>query len=293
MNTFSIDWISLTMQGDDALLFAKRHFLGALTPTPNPKGMYGYKSRATFDSGAIMLHSFASLLLNNEDNAKQHAHFMLSGTTLTKIWKETGISPFEIMQIAEDYSARCSRVDFAVDVRGEILSVPSLHEAKNTSKTLGRNAQRSLVLSKNDGATAYFGSRQSDKFLRVYNKAAEQGLANTLWTRIELECKGEIAHALGWHASRVSEAEFYSIGCAYIKSVFDCEHAVWAQALSDASATLDAPKQDKKDTIAWLMKSCAPALARLILENPKRALWADFCDEVNRLIEEAKNKASF
>jgi len=47
------------------------------------------------------------------------------------------------------------------------------------------------------GSTVYLGSRSSDAFLRVYDKALERGLTDgQLWTRLELECKGKLAHAI-------------------------------------------------------------------------------------------------
>ena len=40
-----------------------------------------------------------------------------------------------------------------------------------------------------DKGTIYFGSRTSKVFIRIYDKALEQGLDDVEWTRVELELK--------------------------------------------------------------------------------------------------------
>ena len=51
---------------------------------------------------------------------------------------------------------------------------------------------------KGEGKTQYFGSTASDTQIRIYDKAAEQGV-NYSWVRTELECRNEKADELARH----------------------------------------------------------------------------------------------
>jgi len=73
--SFSIDWVSLTMPPSDALLFAKKDFLGAIVNTPTSKGMLGYNKKITRESG--VLH------LINTERIDMGEHFVFSGNALT------------------------------------------------------------------------------------------------------------------------------------------------------------------------------------------------------------------
>lgn len=277
MFSHTLDWISATLPKQDAKDFALKGFLGAIVPSTKSKGMYGYTNTVHYETGAKRMYSTA-----REDMGE---HFVFSGTTLTNIWSVHGVSPKQLLNTLQDFNGRISRIDFAIDVKGLDLNPQDLSFLKNTAnKGHGRTPSRSLVTSDSGGATHYVGSRSSEKFLRIYNKAAQLGLSDK-WTRVELEMKGETAHAVGWQSGFLSEAEFFSMCAAMIKSVFDCENPTWQQALSGAGNVFDVPKQDKKDTMAWLISQVAPSVARVILENPSKDVWGWFCDEVDKHIK--------
>jgi len=268
----TIDWLSVTLPSQDAKDLSIKAFLGKVVPSTKSKGKYGYTNTVKYDTGVQRMYSTV--------RPDMGEHFIFSGTTLKNIWEGFGISPISLLIVLIDFNARVSRIDFAIDVRGLPLSPKNLSLLKNDAKRgQGRSPQRSLVTSDGGGETHYVGSRSSDKFLRIYNKAAQLGL-DEQWTRIELEMKGETAHAVGWQAATLSETEFFAMCAGMIRSVFDCEDTTWQQALSGAGNKLDVPKQDKKDTLAWLMSSVAPSIARVILENPHKDVWGMFCKEI-------------
>jgi len=188
--------------------------------------------------------------------------------------------------MSEDYNARTSRVDFAIDVMGHVLKPSSLYEMTNTAKRRGRMPKHHLHIEHDGSQTFYCGSRESDKVLRIYNKAAEQKLTDgTLWTRIEMEFKGMLAHSVGWHASRDTQQAFYEMCTAYIANHFNCDDDVYKLSISQKSAVLALPKPDERDTFKWLVKSVAPSIARLMMENPSRDIWGEFCTEVEKILE--------
>lgn len=293
MYTFTIDWLSATFPSVDAQAFAKQHFLASIVPSKKTRGMFGYDTQVKYETGVLRLSS-----KTREDMGE---HFIFSGSSLINIMDKSGKTAFDICQMFDDYNARVSRLDFAVDVRNENLTPEMLYRASQNqrledaivdgfngkkSKKRGRRPMTNFFKNSYGGTTFYVGSRTSDKFLRVYDKASQMGTQdNEQWTRIELECKGEIAHSLGWHAARSDQQSFYNICSAYIKSVFDCGNPVWNAALSQSSAILDIPKKDKKDTIAWLMKTVAPTIARIIEENPSVDVWGEFCQRIEDILK--------
>jgi hypothetical protein len=90
-----------------------------------------------------------------------------------------------------------TRVDTAIDVLNTKANPQLLMDRFRAGRmqthvqTVSR-ADRYRKDQPRDGVTVYLGSRQGERFLRVYDKAAEQG-ADYPWTRIELELKGDQA----------------------------------------------------------------------------------------------------
>jgi len=278
MYSFTIDWLSSTFPAVDALAFAKQPFLASIVPSKKTKGMFGYDTQVKYETGVLRLSS------KTRDDMGEH--FIFSGSSLINIMDRSGKTAFDICQMFDDFNARTSRLDFAIDIKGTNLTPKMLYSMENNRKDKrGRKPLTNYFQNSYGGSTFYVGSRTSDKFLRVYDKASQMGIEGETWLRIELECKGEVAHSLGWHAARSSQQEFYNICCAYIRTVFDCDNEIWQNALSQASATLDIPKKDKKDTMAWLMKTVAPTLARVIEENPSRDVWGEFCERIEEILK--------
>jgi len=276
--TFSIDWVSITMPPDDARQFASLKQWGAIVPT-STKGLNGYEKKIAHECG--MLHLIST---KREDMGE---HFMFSGNALRWVWEKHDFSPFELLRLAVDeYKGRASRVDFAIDVKNIALVPSELYKLPKTVKGKGRKPKPHLHIEPDGSQTLYIGSRESDRTLRIYNKAAEMGLdASVLWTRIEMEFKGMNAHAIGYHAPRVSTQEFYEMCSAFIARHFDCDNDVYKQAISQKSATLDLPKPDERDTFKWLVKSVAPSIVRLMVENPSRDIWGEFCAAIEAILE--------
>lgn len=98
-----------------------------------------------------------------------------------------------VRQLAEIEGARCSRIDLAFDV--DSRSVLDLAHAAVRAGAFVSPANRNswrTVEGGDGGLTVYLGSRQSERFLRIYDKAAQQKTGGE-WTRFELEVKGERA----------------------------------------------------------------------------------------------------
>jgi hypothetical protein len=100
-----------------------------------------------------------------------------------------------------------SRVDIAVDV-SESFDVPGAYV-----KWQGKTRTKLTAI---EDQTLYIGSRKSEIFWRIYNKAEEMGRSelSPLW-RIELELKGARAKQF-WKAWQQPNAELLAILLAYL-----------------------------------------------------------------------------
>lgn len=152
---------------------------------------------------------------------------------------------------------RVGRIDIAVDVRAKLAISDLYEQVKRGDAVTDVRKAPSLIIS--TGETLYVGSRTSEKYLRVYDKAAQTETAGD-WTRIELECKGETARGVAGHLQQEGWARIPDIIRAFCDFPQD---PGWTMAMSTPSPTLSIPKAERQsDTKSWLMTSVLPSLAR-------------------------------
>jgi phage replication initiation protein len=116
-------------------------------------------------------------------------------------------SPVDLLSRALNVGAKVTRIDLAWDDREGVLSIDEILEARNAGLCVSRFRgsklidQCRLVDGQVTGKGVYFGSRTSDSFLRIYDKALEQG-EDGHWVRVELELKSDRAMAAALILSR-------------------------------------------------------------------------------------------
>lgn len=194
----------------------------------------------------------------------------LYGEDLTRA-REMGVDEKSLVSFAQRLPGfHCTRVDLTCDVRGEQFNDPQeiLHAfIAGVCKTKARTANRvdNWLPGARGGCTIYIGSRESLTFLRVYDKAAQLGLSEG-WTRIEVECKGDVANnvcaAIAAHG--VIEVTKEAIRRYIRTGVQWFDHA----AHSDTPGTLIAPGEHRQgDFEVWINTACLPAIARAVRER--------------------------
>lgn len=97
-----------------------------------------------------------------------------------------------------DDCCNVSRVDLACDDRAGALDLDDIMQCVDDDAVNTRLQDRSRVVSKRGkvrtGLTQYLGSSKSDFFIRIYDKAAEQG-QDGHWVRVEMCMRGDHANA--------------------------------------------------------------------------------------------------
>jgi len=127
----------------------------------------------------------------------------------------------------------------------------------------------SLFIGRDNSCTMYSGSRQSDRYGRIYDKGAESGLKQ--WqncVRFEVEFKGKrarrIAHGLSEHLTDIfvlsrTVWSFFSVRGLLIK--FESIFSTSREFLN--SSVVRAKCLDVDRLLAWLNKSVRPSICRL------------------------------
>lgn len=271
---FTYDWLSFTCPSDNGLYIENSIPLGAELGDPDSDAKHGYTRSRRFESGAVIMWS--------AERTDMGVHVVLSGSALRWIGLN-GMDCLKVLYWAKKLGGRVSRIDMAVDVTNSGLTLAMLRkENRNPYKGKGRTPKYTPVGDDEDGWTLYIGSRTSDKFLRVYDKAKEQGDKTADWKRIEIECKGMVAHYVGDTLASATLNEAYTLASTLIRTMVDYPLICWKQALSSEVVGLSLPKKTERDTIGWLVSACAPALARVISEKPSEDVLGLFWEALQR-----------
>lgn len=92
------------------------------------------------------------------------------------------------MIVNDPFTYNISRLDAAYDDHTGVLDIEQLRSDVDSGYYVCRSNQWEVDYG-SEGTTLYFGSEKSDIMLRIYDKAAERGLEDTHWIRVELQLR--------------------------------------------------------------------------------------------------------
>ena len=99
--------------------------------------------------------------------------------------------------------AHIARIDIALDLEDEEIPYRVFQKyALNELYVCRSKLLPKVVMMREENI--YFGSEHSNRLLRIYNKALEQGLPDTYWIRLEFQLRNKCAMSwyLNWRANR-------------------------------------------------------------------------------------------
>jgi len=249
----TIDWITMTAR--DRLYreeFRKRFELFSegfrlLGEKPKPWKFCGYTG---LQVGSIRYGV-------REDSAI----IVLSGSDAATLWR-----------VFAPHMSNCTRVDLAVTCETSRCYNKLLATYYQWIRQNGLSSQRKHTLIQNTGRgqTLYVGSRTSDEFGRVYDKAAERGdpLHIGRWWRYEVEYKGEMAKILGQELlgaegdkalpGLISDTVYAWFNRRDIPPIWQKDQDGWLlereAKVTDASRSLTWLTTQVKPTVMWLVQ---------------------------------------
>lgn len=276
MNTeFAIDWFSVTAE----------------LPTLPLPGVLAYPlrcrsgwaaARASNGYTEAYRNEIGTLVQWNAAKPSMRAQVTYSGTVLAR-YREAGENELNIVRWHCQRSDRVTRIDFAFDVRDSGLNIDVLYEELKSGSARTLTTKHSIVHS--TGVTLYVGSRESERFLRVYDKAAEMSVPGD-WIRIEVEIKGEKARQLGKILAYAMEHQVISIARSLVSAHVMFANDIWKRVLGENEPVkLTASKKERMDFKNWLANQVAPAIAKYIARGGDRDIIDQLTAMVNHKID--------
>lgn len=273
MNSVTIDWIALTIkelksEPETTLLLIARD-----TETYPTDSNNGYDTAVRTKGGMVaMWHSTRS---------EMGFHIVVSGGALRNLLERSGLSQGQVLRQLSDLDGRFTRIDLAKDVRGVSIDLDGVYEAISSGKTKGTARSFSQMHSPNGGNTIYVGSRQSERFVRIYDKAAQTGLIGEQWKRFEIECKGMVARAM---ANVLLDTDNWGrVFDDFAQSMLSLPRCADYMAFFDGTKSeIGFPKIEKRsDREAWILKQVLPAVMEHYAEFPD----SDAVQTLRRMID--------
>lgn len=155
-----------------------------------PKGKLGYKKQVAL--GDIYV------LYDGKENMGTHT--IISGKGCRQYEEKEPL--IELIKRLNENEIKCTRIDLAIDdMEGKTIQIDKITDDLRKGnvvskwKTSTELIKRELNSGEIIGQTINIGSRQSETFLRIYNKSLEQRIEGS-WSRMELEVKGRKAENL-------------------------------------------------------------------------------------------------
>ncbi len=186
-NMILFDWLTFTFK-EDWTPQQVAEFLG-LEDQPwsqMEKGLRGYRRRLTFSN--------INILYDGADNMGVCVDLSGSGcrafeTYSSRSWDDLY---FDLLWYAEQCLVNVTRLDVAFDDHTGILDIDQLRDDTDDHLYVSRSRTWKVEYG-SQGTTIYHGSPQSNMFIRIYDKAAEQDLEGVHWVRVEMQMRDEIA----------------------------------------------------------------------------------------------------
>jgi len=187
-NGFCVDWLRFTV-GSVAQAFDFASTIGAsVLEEQNAAALPYYSDFRLFDFMRVDWHTL---------KPEMRVCLTMSGEHLRR-YQAAGRGVHALVaQVLLMENITITRLDLAMDLFDDINACPRLVFAAHKNKTMNTRATTSSLfesrtMGDKPGITAYIGSRESPRVVRVYDKGAESK-TRRLWTRVEIELKKPLA----------------------------------------------------------------------------------------------------
>lgn len=280
LNTaWSIDWLSVTFKnGVSDLDLRKMVAFGfPLRSWTEVQARFGYSF--------AMIHPFGHTVMMNHSRQEMGVHLSFPGRALRACF-DGGVPATSLLEWAVNGGAKITRLDLAIDLFDVPVDPVELAQKPRMDLEPGTARKWSTVAGHDGGATAYIGSRKSERFLRIYDKAREQRRDDIVWTRFELELKSDSARAAAKHMVLLSDDERPQYIKGLIKALFNPNDETFQEAMKGPASVLTTVKDTEDNTIDWLMNSVAKTMAKTMARRTDVDVWAMFIQAVHSNLQE-------
>ena len=183
-NTILVDWLTFTSHCDSISTIIELLGLTDISFTECAHGRNGYRQMVTFQNISILYDGREGMGICVDMSGTGCRTFEdFSSTSWNALFSE-------LLSESEDFNI--TRLDAAYDDHFGILDIDVLRDATDDHHYVSRSRTWEVDYG-SAGTTIYHGSKKSDMLIRIYDKAAEQGLEDQHWIRVELQMRDVIA----------------------------------------------------------------------------------------------------
>lgn len=292
----SFGWLSCTIP---AIHLQEFYTLVGDTPVPLEHGFRGYEC-----SAMILGTGRAGWSV-----ARPEAHIDLSAQALSLIKGGHVDGILDVIDWTFEKGGHLTRLDISYDDRIGIVTVAEVERALSCGDVVTRwhkwrpDGDYEIGSPAVDGGTVYIGSRKSDAFLRIYDKAKEQGLENTHWTRFEIQLRNDSATSLARLLCNAKNDEdlFVELSLGILKGYIEFKDKNsdsnpsrrvclpwWEKIVGDVSRVKASRVKSERtisNTVDWVERQVAPALAVV-----KDFYGLRFQDLLNDILRDGKSR---
>lgn len=168
------------------------------------------------------------------------------------------------------HKSNISRIDIACDITDGSVPYSRFFRYSNAGMyTCKAKCLPKIVIGREE--TIYFGSSKSDRILRIYNKALEQGIPDTDWTRLEFQLRNDNAMSfyLNWCNA---PSDIGSIYCGMLRDYLRFVEVPRGQSMKQIRLRRH---QDRLNTCRWWLDLLSNAAAVRQLYLPREGYTLD------------------
>lgn len=289
MSGYKMDWLTATKQISEPF--------EDFTLLQNLEALVQEFSGATFNRFALLseikpLSRFYRVALKDDDTGliwqmpvhhKSGVYLQASGTVMSKIYDGGFAESF--MKNVKAFGFKPSRVDIAADTYPIGRTAEIFKRLVYWSYASHRQTDEKRIDGRTHALT--FGSRTSDRYMRIYDKALEQRMTNQDWIRFEIEFKNAVAASVFERLVSGGEINFPLEIARFFGGDDLVRVNTYVKSLLDMTGDADAVKVSKRQSnksFAWLFNQVVPSVAKMAKEDYN--LFIEFMRELTEACEE-------
>jgi hypothetical protein len=212
----------------------------------------------------------AARFLWSPDIAGRGSCCILGGSALAFFRTFAQLAPDTLIPHLSRLGFLATRIDCALDLYESKLSVRQIYDQIMSGAISVPTRKITLITAhagSMTGETLYCGSRESERYLRIYDKGLEQNSALPgEWIRIELEIKGKRAKSAWQMALDTNEA---TLVASELSAFVTTQQQWWELALAGQYALpLSMHSRPISSRRKWLLGQVSMALANELREDP-------------------------
>lgn len=277
ITAWSIDWLSGTFKNgaSDLDLRKATQFGYPLKTWSQTQPKFGY--------GQAFTHPLGHLVMANYSRPEMGVHLAFGGRALKSL-AEGGQYAVDLLDWMLQSGAKITRLDLAIDVFDTPIDPSELVKKPRVSSMPGSAKKWRIWRGEDNGCTAYIGSRKSEKFMRIYDKAAETGDTSRPWTRFEVELKGTAARAAALQMSLLTDDERPKFIKGLVCALFNPDDEIFQEAMKGEAVQLKTVKDTEDNSLDWLLTTVSKSIAKAMMRRGDIDVWGLICQSVHENI---------